>query len=191
MTNPNTTEIEHADGTREKFERIVEMQPAFDKRDPDPRKNYGIHGVTLRMILKGAEGAVQFVLYTNWQLPHVMEEQLARGDHLFCEPLPADLGYHSPRPMYEGHEPMGAKRTKFIDNDGRFDEVYPLNTLDKIIESEPTGTFDPCPYLDGKPCYYDGSGLQAERIYNVLLAEGSDGVWRALEEYYRSTFHES
>jgi len=71
------------------------------------------------------------------------------------EPLPADLGYHSPNPMYDGQESMGA-----------------------------------CQYLDGKTCYYDGSGLDAEEIYKVLVEKGSDAVWEELEKYYVETFKE-
>lgn len=141
----------------ENLERIVEFTPAFDKRHRDPSKNYGIHGVELRMVLKGEAGAVQFVLYTNWQLPHVTRELDAkRGSHTLCHPMPADLGYHSPSPRWD----------------------------DQTAQPD-------CPYLDGKPCYYDGSGLNAERIYGVLLREGSDGVWRELREYYDELFAES
>lgn len=127
------------------YERIVEFTPAWDKRDPDPSKNYGIHGVELRMVLKGAKGAVQFVLYTNWMLPAVMREG---GGSYHLPPMPADLGYHWIEPRYEDQRAM---------------------------QCEYTGT--------GK-CYYDGSGLNAERIYEVLLREGSEGVWKALEAYY-------
>lgn len=144
----------------DEFKQIVEFDPAFDRRSPNPRENYGIHGVELRMVLKSPDGAVQFVLYTNWMLPHVrkeMHERMLRGPDLIglqCayDPMPADLGYHSPKPMFEGHEPIGA-----------------------------------CPYIDG-PCYYDGSGLNANRIFDVLVAEGSDRVWRELRKYYDETF---
>lgn len=90
------------------LERIVTVTPAFDRRDPDPRKNYGIHGCTLRFVLKGAKGATQFVVYTNWQLPHVDDERCAgiwTGSKLRWSflPLGADVGYHSPTPQYEGH----------------------------------------------------------------------------------------
>jgi hypothetical protein len=184
------------------MERIVEMLPAWDKRDADSSKNYGIHGVELRMVLKGEEGAVQFVLYTNWHLPHVTDSLLqglgenvqylpgfklkVRGNltdeqvdsitnqtfkqlqntarvnlHALrmdvktrFSPMPADLGYHSPIPHYEG----------------------------QIVVDEH------CKYLDGRPCYYDGSGLNALRVYNILLEKGSEGVWKELEEYYENTF---
>lgn len=42
-------------------ERIVEFTPAFDKRSSDPSKDYGIHGVDMRMVLKGENAATQFV----------------------------------------------------------------------------------------------------------------------------------
>lgn len=135
------------------MERIVEMTPAFDKRNPDPSKNYGIHGVNLRMILKGEQGAVQFVLFTNWQLPHVTEEQrhkMSPGKAFLFEPMAADLGYHSKVPLYEGQK-----------------------SIDKS-----------CPYCDGAECFYDGSTLNAEPVYEILLREGSDGVWKYLEKYY-------
>jgi hypothetical protein len=143
------------------MEKQVSFYPAYDKRDPKPAKNYGIHGVDIRFILKGARGAVQFVLYTNWHLPAVQQEMYQRAaykDECYLQaalgPMAADRGYHSPAPTYEGQE----------------------------VSS------DECEYLDGKPCYYDRSGLDADRIYEVLLAEGDSGVWRELEEYYTHKF---
>jgi hypothetical protein len=94
------------------------------------------------------------VLYTGWHLPHVRDEFKARGWD--SEPLPADVGYHSPVPMYEDQEPITKE----------------------------------CEYLDGKPCYYDGSGLRADEVFDILATEGSDGVWRELEAFYLSTFGE-
>lgn len=43
--------------------RLVEWTPAYDKQP-----KYGIHGMELRFVLKGPEGATQFLLYTNWLL---------------------------------------------------------------------------------------------------------------------------
>lgn len=133
------------------------MSPAFDKRSPNPRMNYGIHGVELRMVLIGTKGATQFVLYTNWQLPHVEAEfdKRPHRERFLDKPMPADLGYHSPTPIYEVQEPRGS-----------------------------------CEYLNGHPCYHDGSGLNAEPIFDVLLREGSEGVWRELTSYYNDTFAE-
>jgi len=137
------------------YERIIEFTPAYDKRDDDPAKNYGVHGVNLRFVLKGPEGAVQFLLYTNWHLPHVAKEW-ENKPRILTDPMPADVGYHSPVPMYE----------------------------DQLIMSET------CSYLDGKPCYYDGSGLMAQDGYEALVSGGGPGIWDYLENYYRATFED-
>ena len=136
-----------------KFEKIVKMLPAHDGRDKDPNKNTGIHGVDLIMTLKGEKGAVRFMLYTNWQLPAIKVEELP---DCLRKPLPADLGIHSPSPVYDGQE---------------------------VSQKE-------CLYLDNKPCYYDGSGLNAKPVYDVLLEKGSDGVWEYLENYYQEVFNQ-
>ena len=135
----------------DKFERIVEINPAFDRRHVDPKKNYGVHGCSLKMILKGKKGAMQFVLYTGWHLKHVAEEFKAKGIN---DPLSANVWYHSPHPMYEGQS---------------------------LIQ-------DGCPYLDGKPCYYDGSGLYAEEAFKVLVEGGSEKLWSFLEDEYNERF---
>lgn len=139
--------------------RIIEFTPAFDKRD----EGYGIHGVDLQMYLKGDKGIVQFVLHTNWHLPHIQDElikEIAGKDGFYIEtiltPTPASLGCHSYKPRYEGQK-----------------------------------CIDTCSLLDGHKCYYDSSGLAAKRIYRILLKEGSEGVWRELEQYYHEIFSDS
>ena len=143
------------------FEKIVGCTPAFDKRSPVPSKDYGIHGVNINFILKGKLGAVQFVIFTNWQLPEVSKEHWSKYSNepsmlkSLLEPLPADVGYHSYKPMWKGQAP--------------------------VTES--------CEYLEGKPCYYDGSGLEAERVFKeIFLRQGSDGIWKYLEETYNERF---
>ena len=143
-------------------ERITTIHPAWDRRNTEPSKDYGIHGAELRMVLKGELGATQFVLYTNWHLPHVERELLSRPYKneldIKCRflPMPADFGYHSPTPIYEGQEPCS----------------------------------NHCEYLNGRPCYYGGSGLYAEEIYKKLVENGSDEVWKELEERYIELFGE-
>ena len=138
--------------------RLVEWTPAFDKRNANPKKNYGIHGMNLRFVLKGPEAATQFLIYTNWLLKHNQDEtdaptQFSTLTHLLCHPLPADLGYHSLRPVY----------------------------------SEQLAIADKCPYLDDRPCYFGGSGRNAEDLYWRFVAEGDAVVWRELESLYWET----
>lgn len=139
------------------FERIVEFTPAHDcirlpcrwgKETCAPGKggSHGIGAVDMRMVLKGSKGAVQFLLSTGWYM-----EETPRSSSM--GPLASDLGYHSPKPMYEEQTTMG-----------------------------------PCPYLDGADCYYDGSGLNADAVFDIMRREGGEAVWKALEGYYRSTF---
>lgn len=136
------------------MEKIVSFSPAWDKRNADPNKNYGIHGVELRFVLKGKLGATNFTIFTNWHLPEVQQSLNRKRSPESLLPLPADFGYHSPKPLYDNAPPIT----------------------------------DDCPYLDGKPCYYDGSGLYAEKVYERLLREGDGAVWEELEESYKDRF---
>ena len=90
-----------------KLEREIVFHQAFDKRHSDPKKNYGIHGVNMCWYLKGPEGVIQFVIYTGWHLPEVQKELDSkpfdpRFPYLSHKPSPADIGYHSYIPRYEG-----------------------------------------------------------------------------------------
>lgn len=145
---------------KQPLQRRIEFTPAFDKRAPEPNKNYGIHGVELKFYLGNDFGWVQFVIYTNWQLPHINQEPgtiSAVNSGVFeywMKPMPADLGYHSPKPLYEGQ----------------------------------TSTKN-CHLLPG-PCYYDGSALAAEALFDLLVAGGSDVVWKKLEELWQEHFEQ-
>jgi hypothetical protein len=134
--------------------REVVVRPAFDKRDPDPHKNYGVHGAEIAFYLKGGHGAVQFVIYTNWMLPETQAETDARPPsgrfpYLFHKPVPADIGYHSHVPRYQDQTLM--------DGD--------------------------C-HVIGGPCYYDGSSLQAEKVFEIMLRGGTDALWTEMERRY-------
>lgn len=143
---------------------------AFGKPNCAPGKGgyHGMHGANMRFVLKGAFGAVQFVVYTNWYAKDTAERveqnfntrptygtagQLAR---LLYGPMPADLGYHALDVSDSQKEWMMAREN--------------------------------CELLDGRPCYYDGSGLNAEPVFEILVTQGSDAVWVYLEEYYLDTF---
>lgn len=85
------------------FEKIVEVSGAFDRRNPDPQKNYGIHGMELRFVLKGKKGAVQFLVYTPIHLPYVSDELFSSGKkHNPFHAMGVDIGYHAKAPQYEG-----------------------------------------------------------------------------------------
>lgn len=142
----------------QKLTREVKIYPAFDKRNPDPAKNYGIKSMDLKFLIKGDKGVVQFYIITNWNLPQVQIEldnkiPDTRFPYWLHKPMAADLGYHSYVPLYDGQKTMG-----------------------------------PCEYLDGKDCYYDGSGLNAEGVFKTMVMEGGEAMWKELEDYYYETF---
>ena len=45
-----------------------------------------------------------------------------------------------------------------------------------------------CEFCDGQPCYYDGSGLNANDAMYALVNGGGDGLWAFLDAYYAATF---
>jgi len=137
------------------FEKVVIFEPAYDKRNPDPSKNYGIHGVNMRFVLKGELGSIHFCVFTNWHLPEVTEEYKYKPTwgNDWWKPTPADISYHS--------------KTR-------------LNEWDHEHEN--------CTWLDGETCYTDGSSLYAEKPFEALIREGSEGLWKFLENYYNETF---
>jgi len=92
----------------EELTRKIVFEPAYDKTSVYPAKNFGIHSVEIRFYLIGEAGAVQFVLYTGWYKSLIAETSpkdwsLDVSDATIRPPLPADLGFHSRVPMYEGH----------------------------------------------------------------------------------------
>lgn len=91
------------------FERIVTVSPAYDKRDADPKKNYGIGSCRITFILKGEKGAMQFMIGTNWYVPTAREHLLGFPNTDKQKPEGWDVGYHSYKPMYEDQKPMDNK----------------------------------------------------------------------------------
>ncbi len=144
------------------LKKSLEIAPAWDRRHPDPEKNSGAHGVEMWFYLTGSEGAVQFVLATNWQLPNVTREQEKTPPPLghtrsLLRPYPIDFGYHSHVPMHEGHTPIGMA----------------------------------CSVLGTDTCYYDGSSMLAETAFNKLLTGGHKALDQYMLEFYNDTFSTS
>lgn len=48
---------------------------------------------------------------------------------------------------------------------------------------------DACDVLDGKPCYYDGSGMNACKAFYTLVNAGEESLWDFLEQYYAHIFY--
>jgi hypothetical protein len=143
--------------------REFEIAAAYDKR-VESGGRYGQHCVDFRFYLKGPKGVVQFILCTGWSkaiiaTPEKPWQELGvvrtrNNPDVLWDPMPADLGYHSPVPRYEDQTAMD------------------------------------CHILPEGKCYYDGSGLNANRIFSLMVHEGGEAMWKALERYYRELFEE-
>ncbi len=93
----------------DKLDRTVSISSAYDKTHTDPKKNYGVGACRITFLVQGPEGAVQFVIGTNWYLPKTQRSQRAwQQDYnrKFDKIAPDgwDVGYHSPKPMYSGQD---------------------------------------------------------------------------------------
>ncbi len=147
-----------------RFERghdCIRFECAFGKKDcvPGGGGSHGVHGLTVRFLSIGEEGAVQFTIYTGWLPQRAKPSNIGyrevrgwttRGNDV----TPADLGYHAKKPRYDGQT--------------------------QISES--------CEYCDGGPCYYDGSGLNANDAMYALVNGGDKTLWEFLDAYYGTVF---
>jgi hypothetical protein len=139
---------------RDEFKREIDFSPAFDRRSADPRKDYGIHGVECIFTLSKNGKGITFTIYTNWMLPHVQEETDAR-------PISSRFPFLSHKPMPAGVD---------------WHDTKPHYEGQSICRDECAVT--------GGICYSDGSGLMADGIFTILLEQGSEGVWKRLEQLY-------
>lgn len=90
-----------------KFERITKVRLPFDRRDPDPKKNYGIHGLDVWFILKGPKGAVQYAATFRCYLNQTLEDPFYWNKLKDRGTISGfDVGYHAKEPQYEGQRPM-------------------------------------------------------------------------------------
>lgn len=145
--------------------RSVKFHPGYDKRnEPGPNgEQYGIHGMDITFFYRGESGAVQFKFLTGW-VP--------------WQPAPAA-------------EPLWGPRYKNL-NPPTINEINPAaadlgyHSPEARYEGHEPMT-ENCPFIGG-PCYYDGSGLNAEPLLVALIYEGEEAVWKALEAYYAETF---
>jgi len=48
-----------------------------------------------------------------------------------------------------------------------------------------------CSFLDGAPCYYEGSSLNAGDAMYALVNGGDEALWAFLDAYYESVFNDA
>lgn len=141
------------------LERKFVVTPAYDKRD----EGYGQGCATMWFYVIGPKGAVQFSCMTGWY-PHVIKKTTLTDWSDWAELWVRDLGPHD----------------KSLPSDLGYHSPIPMYDGQSLISNK-------CDVLHG-PCYYDGSGLNANKPFSILVHEGSDRLWEFLEMYYHDTF---
>jgi hypothetical protein len=95
----------------------IKFKCRWDKEGckPGAGGSHGIHGLDITFYATGDKGVVQFALSTGWK-PVAVDKNNRFGlvpgmdkETAHLHPLPTDLGYHSPKPMYEGHDALTDK----------------------------------------------------------------------------------
>lgn len=140
--------------------------PGYDTRSDDPSKNYGVHGCEVVFYLHSPKKSktVQFKCFTDWLPLNVQKERMGVD-------VAGSVAYPDVCQVVVSEQPTGA--------DLGYHSSRPMYRGQTRME---------CNLSKRGYCYYDGSGLAAELVRNVMLDEGSEGVWRELEDYYYRTF---
>lgn len=95
--------------------------------------SHGCHGLNILFVSQGQEGAVQFLMFTGW-IPQYAEQSSIgvrsireSGLHM----MPADLGYHSKTPRYEGQNKI-QEACEFCDGQPCYYDGSSLNANDAM-----------------------------------------------------------
>lgn len=128
-------------------------------------KTYGRSSMRLRWLLHGNLGTIQFVMYTGW-LPEHVDTRAQFGPRVdTSRPLPCRDGVRPIQP-----DPMAS--------DLGFHWRAPVSWM-----TEGDARSD-CDLFGGAPCFYDGSGLNAEPVMAALFTDGDEAVWSMMADYY-------
>jgi len=94
--------------------------------------------------------------------------------------------------LFTGWMPQRAERgpagLHIADWGGRYMMPADLGYHSPAPRYEDHRSMGPCEFLGGQPCYYDGSGLNANDAMYALVNGGDEALWAFLEAYYRCVF---
>lgn len=155
--------------------REILFKPAWDRTDPDPKKDYGVSPLTILFHVVGAKGVVEFELSTNWYQEHVMVRRLEALKHdiyrrekdfllrTWIDPYPMDVCYFAFERVCE-------------------DDIYFEDGVLNLSEIRP--------YYYGYLFTDKNNNRATDFAYRKLVDEGDESLWQYLEEYYVEVFGE-
>jgi len=157
-----------------KLKREIRITPAFDKRSDEPSKDYGIGSCRIWFIVSGKAGAVVVNFFTNWFLSKTVKEYKEEG--IFRNTLDLNSRGRENFKTKINLENKTPLRACSWDYHSKKKRKYAIKNKD-------------CEFVGGV-CYCDGSCLRADKYKDLLLSEGSEGVFKQLEEDYKIEFKE-
>ncbi len=146
------------------LEESVQFTPGYNC-PVGSMQGHGVHGMEICWYLRGPNGGAQFRIYTDWTPGPV------RPGHGIAPDGSSNRYDRSPvTGEWEPRYPMGA--------DVGYHARVPQWEGDKPIS-------DDCPVIGGV-CYYDGSGMRADKLVREFIPHGEEVIWHELEDVYRS-----
>jgi hypothetical protein len=104
-----------------------------DKCIPGQGGSHGRHGLNIRFVSKGDEGAVHFLLFTGWMPQYVEESNI--GSRYIPDwggnAMAADLGYHSKKQRYE-EQMQASESCEYCDGQPCYYDGSGLNASDAM-----------------------------------------------------------
>jgi len=156
----------------EKLKRQLMISPAFDKRNDNPQKDFGICGCRIFFAVVGKKGAVTVNFSTNWYLESTVNEYKNRGINRNL--LGGGKEQHKTKIDLEVGKPISSGSWDYHCKRRRYKGQMP---------------FKNCEFIGGD-CYGDGSCLRADVYLRLLIERGSDAVFTKLEiDYYTEFEH--
>ena len=147
-------------GMKTEFKKITHVNLPYNMTSEDASKNYGHSGLRITFVLEGPLGATQFMFSVPFYLQSTLDEWNKKYYSPDTKVLGYDVGYHSPKPMYEDQKPMSGK-----------------------CEHVEGGT---C-YYDGSGLRADD---WVREIFSIKGEKLEDTIWKKLEEEYNYRFIE-
>ncbi|MDV7390962.1 hypothetical protein RZS08_06410, partial [Arthrospira platensis SPKY1] len=96
--------------------------------------------------------------------------------------------------LYTGWLPQFKKESKgflYIKDWGSLVLPADLGYHSKKPKYEDHQSIDPsCEFCDGLPCFYEGSGLNANDAMYALVNGGDEALWEFLDSYYDCVFND-
>jgi hypothetical protein len=144
------------------FTREIKILPGYDHRDD--MTDRGAHGCDMILILRGPDGAIAARISTGWMTHPLAGRYVHRGGRQARRDKPGvDAGVAH---LYPSGSYVGA---------------HSLKPREAYLSSDPE-----CSWLDGAPCYGDGSFTMADEVLEALAAGGSDAAFERMASLYQS-----